>query len=154
MGHPYEFINHGSRINRFYYAGDTVIAVGNHSRDRYIRKGRVFHKVNKPNDKLSSPATIYSNTNWELLFTIHYKEHPDDDEINIMTESFFKDEQGNLILDKTVGARRDHLVFNMENGLPLSLSIFKQFLAADKKSVKESGPEPDLLNFSFEYFEK
>ncbi|MBB6273961.1 hypothetical protein HDF26_004434 [Pedobacter cryoconitis] len=99
-GAPYEFINCGSRINKFYYAEDTGISVRNHSKDRYIRKGRIFHKVNKQNDKLSSPATIYSNTNWDLPLTIHYKGHPDDDEINIMTESFFKDEQGNLILDK------------------------------------------------------
>jgi len=153
-GAPYEFINHSGSINKFQYSGDTVISVNKHKTERYIRKGRIFHKVNKHADKLSHPVTIYSNTNWDLPLTIHYKEHPDDDEMNIMTENFFNDSQGNLILDKTLYLNRSHLVFKMESGLPITLSTFKQLLSGDGKSVKESGPKPDLLNFSYEYFEK
>jgi len=151
---PYEFINRTGSFNKFYYSGDTVISVSKSATQKYIRKGRIFHKVNKQGDKLSQPVTIYSNTNWDLPLTIHYKEHPDDEEMNVMTESFFNDEHGNLILDKTLYTRGDHLVFKMENGLPLTLSTFKQRLSGVDKSVKESDSKPDLLNFSYEYFEK
>ncbi|MGY0035247.1 hypothetical protein [Pedobacter sp. NJ-S-72] len=153
-GAPHEFISHSGRFNQFYYSGDTVISVRGKTTERYIRKGRIFHKVNEQGDKLALPVTIYSNTNWDLPLTIHYKEHPDDDEMNFMTDSFFKDEHGNLILDKTLYTRRAHLVFQMENGLPLTLSTFKQRLSGVDKSVKESDQKPDLLNFSYEYFEK
>lgn len=153
-GAPDEFINRSGSINKFQYSGDTVISLHNHKTDRYIRKGRIFHKVNKHADKLSQPITIYSNTNWDLPLTIHYKQHPDDDEMNIMTENFFNDGKGNLILDKTIYSNRSHLVFKMENGLPVTLSTFKQLIFGNEKSVKESDVKPDLLNFSYEYFEK
>lgn len=153
-GAPDEFINHSGSFNQFQYAGDTVISVHNQKIDRYVRKGRIFHKVNKHADKLSQPITIYSNTNWDLPLTIHYKEHPDDDEMNMMTENFFNDGKGNLILDKTIHTNRSHLVFKMENGLPVTLSTIKQQLSGPEKSVKESGAKPELLNFSYEYFEK
>lgn len=153
-GAPDEFINHSGSFNKFQYSVDTVITVHNHKTDRYIRKGRIFHKVNKHADKLSQPITIYSNTNWDLPLTIHYKQHPDDDEMNVMTENFFNDGNGNLILDKTISVGRSHLVFKMENGLPVTLSTFKQRLSGVEKLVKESGEKSELLNFSYEYFEK
>lgn len=151
---PYEFINRTGNFNRFYYSGDTVTSVSKNITRKYIRKGRIFHQLNIRGDKHSQPVIIYSNTNWDLPLTINHKAHPDDEEMNVMTESFFKDKDGNLILDKTLYTRRDHLVFKMENGLPLNLSTFKQHLSGVDKSVKESDLKPDLLNFSYEYFEK
>ncbi|KIO78572.1 hypothetical protein TH53_02735 [Pedobacter lusitanus] len=149
---PYKFISHAGSFNKFYYAGDTVISVNKGKTQKYIRKGRIFHKLN--NEDAAQAVTVYSNTNWDLPLKIHHKAYPDDDKWNVMTEDFFYDEYGNLILDKTLHINQTHFVFKMENGLPVRLNIFKRVLSGDQKLVEQSDPSPDLLNFSYEYFEK
>ena len=147
---PYRFTNKNGLFHEFHYSGDTVISMNNRITRFYKLKGRNFHRINRSSEQ----AVAYSNTNWNLPLTITYKESQEDEGWNLMTERYFNDSLGNLILDKTLGARRGHLVYQMENGRPVKLSSFRQIVSGDGMVVKKTDPNPDIRYIEYEYFEK
>ncbi|MET4137685.1 hypothetical protein [Pedobacter sp. UYP1] len=115
-------------------------------------KRSILKEININKEKYFSPNVItYSNTDWILPFSIENKYVVIDDQI-AGTDQYYYETPEKLVIEKTEMGETTRFVYELREGLPVSLSLSKQPNEKWITGAPESGTK--VNNFSYEYFEE